>query len=287
MIYSDRTLSQKLERTEARANVDFVETRARLFPDSGATWIEVGGAYAMFDGVGSPLTQTFGLGIFQDATDDHLDQLEAFYAERGAEVFHEVSPMTDPSLMKLLGDRGYRPVELTSVMYMELGDALGVPPSGGGSGDNELGATGLGRLKAGLLTRRIDGSDADLWAETAAAGWASEGEGLAEFIRQFGQIAARTSGGHPFLAELDGRPIAAGGFQMYGDVCILAGASTVPDARRQGAQNALLQARLRFAAERGCRFAMMCALPGSQSQKNAQKNGFHIAYTRTKWHLPL
>ena len=31
--------------------------------------------------------------------------------------------------------------------------------------------------------------------------------------------------------------------------------------------------------------AMMCALPGSQSQKNAQKNGFDIAYTRTKWHL--
>jgi hypothetical protein len=30
---------------------------------------------------------------------------------------------------------------------------------------------------------------------------------------------------------------------------------------------------------------MMGALPGSQSQKNAEKNGFRIAYTRTKWQL--
>lgn len=50
MIYSDRMLSQKLERTEARSNADFVETRARITPESGATWIEVAGAYAMFDG---------------------------------------------------------------------------------------------------------------------------------------------------------------------------------------------------------------------------------------------
>ena len=45
--------------------------------------------------------------------------------------------------------------------------------------------------------------------------------------------------------------------------------------------------RLRFAAEHGCRLAMMSSLPGSQSQKNAQKNGFEIAYTRTKWHLSV
>ena len=270
MIYSDRTLSQKLERTEGRSNVDFVESRKRLTPDSDATWIEVGGAYAMFDGIGSPLTQTFGLGIFEDVTEAHLDELERFYRERESDTFHEVSPMTDQSLMALLSDRGYRPIELTSVMYRELSREVEVQSS-----------------NPDLLARRIDGSEADLWAETAAAGWSSEGEELAEFIKQFGKIAARTAGGHPFVAELDGRPVAAGGLQIYDDVCILAGASTISDARRKGAQNALLQARLKYAFENGCNFAMMCALPGSQSQKNAQKNGFHIAYTRTKWHLPL
>ena len=66
MIYSDKNLAQKLERTEARSNADFVEARARMFPESGAEWTEIGGAYAMFDGAESPLTQTFGLGMFDD-----------------------------------------------------------------------------------------------------------------------------------------------------------------------------------------------------------------------------
>jgi len=110
MIYSDETLSQKLERTEARVNAGFVETRARLDPGCGAAWIEVGGAYAMFDGAESPLTQTFGLGVFDETTPEHLDEIEAFFRERKAPIFHEVSPMGDPSLMGLLSERGYRPI---------------------------------------------------------------------------------------------------------------------------------------------------------------------------------
>jgi hypothetical protein len=272
MIYSDRTLSQKLERTEARSNADFVETRGRVSPDSGAKWIEVAGAYAMFDGVESPLTQTFGLGIFEDATEEHLDTIETFFRERGSATFHEVSPMTDPSLMGMLSDRGYRPIELTSVMYLSIPD---LDPRIADSVNPEI------------KVRIIDESEADHWAEIAAAGWKSEIPELVDYLKGIGQISSRTEGGRPFIAELDGQAIATGGFQMYGDVCILAGASTIPESRRQGAQNALLAARLQYARENGCNFAMMCAMPGSQSQKNAQKNGFAIAYTRTKWHLPL
>ena len=126
MIYSDKSLSQKLERTEARANADFVETRIRLDPESGAAWIQVGGAYAMFDGLESPLTQTFGLGVFEETTPEHLDEIESFFKQRHAPVFHEVSPMADMSLLSLLGERGYRPIELTSVMFKGLGDASDV-----------------------------------------------------------------------------------------------------------------------------------------------------------------
>jgi hypothetical protein len=267
MMYSDRSLSQKLERTEARASASFVETRARLEPALGAEWIEVAGAYAMFDGVESPCTQTFGLGLFDAVTDTDMDRLETFYKEGGAPVFHEVSPLADPSLMPLLNSRGYQPVELTSVMYRELNDQFGVPSSGG------------------LKTRVIDDDEADLWAATSAAGWATEMEGLAEFMLGFGKISARCQGTFPFLAELDGKAIATGMLSIYDGVCILAGASTIPEGRNQGAQNRLLADRLRFAAESGCTLAMMGALPGSQSQINAQKNGFNIAYTRTKWQL--
>ena len=94
----------------------FVETRAKLFPESGAQWIEVAGAYAMYDGISSPLTQTFGLGLFEPASTTDMETLERFFQQRGAPVFHEVSPLADKSLLALLNERQYEPLEFTSVM---------------------------------------------------------------------------------------------------------------------------------------------------------------------------
>lgn len=269
MIYSDKNLSQKLERTEARSNANFVEARARLFPESGAKWIEVGGAYAMFDGVESPLTQTFGLGVFDEITDAEMERLEAFFQKHDAPVFHEVSPLAGWSMLELLSGRGYQPIELTSVLYQSLG------------GETAPAFT----LNPQIKTRLIEKGEEELWARTSGNAWRTEGEGLAEFMFNFGQINTATTGGFPFLAELEGEPISTGMLFIYDDVALLAGASTIPEGRRKGAQNALLDARLRFAVERGCTVAMMGAMPGSQSQRNAEKNGFRIAYTRTKWQL--
>jgi GNAT superfamily N-acetyltransferase len=269
MIFSDKNLSQKLERTEARANASFVEARARISPEIQAEWIEVAGAYAMYDGAGSPLTQTFGLGVFEEITNAELDEIEAFFRKHDAPVFHEVSPLADASLINLLNERNYQPCELTSVMFQEVD----------GETSFEL------EINPAVKTRIIEAGEEEIWAKTSAGGWATEMEGLAEFMFNFGKISAQTTGGFPFLAELEGAPVSAGMLFIYDDVAILAGASTVPEGRRKGAQSALLDARLKFARAQGCRIATMGAAPGSQSQRNAEKNGFRIAYTRTKWQL--
>jgi hypothetical protein len=47
----------------------------------------------------------------------------------------------------------------------------------------------------------------------------------------------------------------------------------------------LLAARLAEARQRGCEIAMMVTEPGSTSQRNAERRGFRVAYTRTKWRL--
>jgi hypothetical protein len=91
LLLSDLALARRLERAEARSNADFVETRARLFPESGAQWIEVAGAYAMYDTPISPVTQTFGLGLFQAVTRTEIEMIEKFFQERGAPVCHEVA----------------------------------------------------------------------------------------------------------------------------------------------------------------------------------------------------
>ena len=126
--FADIELARRLERTEARANVQFVEARAEAFPDAGATWTAVAETYAMFDGVGSPVTQTFGLGVFQLITEEDMDQLEDFFKSRGAAVFHEVCPLADPSTFKLLSERGYKPIEVSNVLYRPISPDLRLAP---------------------------------------------------------------------------------------------------------------------------------------------------------------
>jgi hypothetical protein len=235
MIYSDKTLSQKLERTEARSNANFVEARARVMPESGVEWTEVGGVYAMFDGAESPLTQTFGLGVFDAITETEMERLESFFVRRGAPVFHEVSPLADASVLTLLNERGYQPVELTSVMFQ--------PISGVAENDSPP--------VSNITTRVIEAGEEEIWARTSASGWAAEMPELGEFMFGFGKISAQCAGGFPFVAEIADSPIAAGMLFIYDDVALLAGASTVPENRRLGAQSALLAARLKFAAEKG------------------------------------
>ena len=263
--FADIDLARRLEHTEARGNADFVEARAKAFPDRGATWIEVAGAYAMFDGVGSPLTQTFGLGVFEPVTVTQMETLEQFFRSRGADVFHEVCPLADNSVFTLFGERGYRPVEFSNVLYRPI------------SRDVRLQAS----INERVNVRVVECDEINLWAETASEGW-SEFPEVTDFMREVGQVSA-VSNSLSLLAELDGQPIATGTLIIAGDVALLAGASTVPTARRQGAQLALLEGRLRYAAAHGCTVAMMVAQPGSGSQRNAERHGFRIAYTRTKW----
>ena len=266
--YADLTLARRLERAEGRSGASFVETHARIRPESGACSIEAAGAYAMFDGVDSPITQSFGLGVSDAVGEAELSAVEEFFLSRRAAVSHEISPLADADLFGLLNRRGYRPVEFTNVLFLPLeGRPLPSRPP------NE-------RIRV-----RLTGEEEwQLWANTAVEGW-SEFEELGEELPELMEIGAKNRDARTFLAELDGRAIAAASLFVQEGVGLLGGACTIPDARKQGAQAALLDSRLRFAADHGCDLAMMCALPGSTSQRNAERQGFRIAYTRTKWRL--
>ena len=160
-------LSQRLERAEAKASAAYVESRSRSAPALGAEWRDFDGTYAMFDGVGSPLSQTFGFGLFSSPTNEQLEAIESFFRDREAEVFHEVSPLADQGVLGLMAERGYRPTELTSVMHLRLtSDRVRShrPPS------------------PELVVHRVEAGGEDAWAETAARGW-SETPEAATFIR--------------------------------------------------------------------------------------------------------
>ena len=269
LVLCDLALSRRLETTEARASAGFVEAHARLAPAIGATWREVGGTFAMFDGPASPVTQTFRLGMTRPVDPGHLDEIEAFYRERRSPVFHEVSPLADPTTLALLTRRGYQLVEFTSVMFRPLSRRGTKAPV----------------WDSPIRVRSVTPADIPTWIETAVAGWSEQVE-LNGMMRELSTVIAHRQDGMCFLAELDGQPVATGGLYLGEGVALFAGASTVPAARQRGAQLALLEHRLQVAADAGCDVAMMCALPGSGSQRNAERHGFRIAYTRIKWTLP-
>jgi hypothetical protein len=118
--FSDLALSRRLEGTEGQACAQYAAARRRLFPNSGSEWIECAGTYAVFDGVDSPVTQTFGLGVFAPVTPSVLDTIEKFFLDRGAPVCHEVSPFAGVETLHLLCCRNYRPVELSNVLYKKV-----------------------------------------------------------------------------------------------------------------------------------------------------------------------
>jgi hypothetical protein len=262
---TDMQLSRRLEGSEAATNIAFVEARARLEPHVGATHARIAGVCAMFDGAKSPLTQTFGLGVLGLPSAAEFDMLEGFFSGHAAPVYHEVSPLAPPEVVGVLVERGYVPVELSTVLVRPIL------------------AASLDRPRT--TVRVIGPAEGRLWSKTSAEGWGSESAELGAFVEAFGRIITQASNVHCFLAEFDGHPVAAGTLSINGDTALLAGASTVPSARRQGAQLALLAARLEYASALGADLAMMVAQPGSASQRNAERQGFRTAYTRTKWRL--
>jgi GNAT superfamily N-acetyltransferase len=266
MVFADLNLSRRLERAEGRACLEFAEAHRLLNPDSGANWIECAGAYAVFDGVDSPVTQSFGLGLFEPLTPAVLDKVEAFFQDRGAVVVHEVSPLAGIGTLDLLCARGYRPIELSSVLHR--------PVERTAYKDNS----------AATVRVAVD-EDAAVWADLSARGWGQENPEILGFLEHFGAVAFAREHCVNFIAELDGKPGAAGALSLHDGVALFAGASTIPEMRRRGLQAALLEARMRYAFEHGYELAMMVAEAGSQSQRNAERHGFRSAYTRTKWRL--
>jgi len=263
--FADLALARRLERAEGLANARSVEARARVSPEVGAAWIEVAGALAMFDGPGSPITQTFGLGLFDGASEADVARIEDFFNERGAPAHHEVSPVAGLPIVTLLTGRGYEPFEFTSVLYRPIGERnLDAPAN------------------PSLRVRAVVEGETELWARTAAEGW-RETAGAGDVMLTMGRVFAATSGSRLYVAELDGRAVAAAAMHLHEGVALMAGASTIPAARGRGAQLALLERRLGDAFADGCDIAMMGALPGSISQRNAERHGFRIAYTRLKW----
>ena len=197
---TDHALASRLEYAEAKACVADIEARSVADPQRGAEWIEVDKTFAMFDGPGSPLTQSFGLGMSGAPSSTSLDTIEDFFTSRDADTMHETCPLADPSLPRTLADRGYRPIEQSTVLFQPLHTTPhSIPES-----------------NSHLCVRVAGVEDSLCWATTAAAGWGDTPE-LAKFMLEFGRIYASARGMITFIAEWDGVAAAAAALSIQDD----------------------------------------------------------------------
>lgn len=266
MNFMNRELARRVEMAEAVAMQACAEAALRLRPDQPIAIANFGGGIAAFAGKDSPVTQAIGVGLDGPVADAELDGLEEFFHSRGAAVALELCPLVDLALYQTLAKRGYHLAEVSNVLVRDL---------------NSTAAAEFEGKSPYVITRPAAANEADLWTLTVAQGFAEHYPVTQSILDVMLGFFYRESACN-YLAFI-GEEVAGGGaVAAHQGVGGLFGASTLPAFRRRGVQTELLAARLGWAREQKCDVAVSVTQPGSISQRNIERLGFRVAYTRTK-----
>lgn len=269
-LFCDIGLAARIELAEVRLITDGSAAAHRRNEDGAGFLKPVAGGVAAFAEDASPLNKVVGLGFGGMPDDALLDEVEQAFADRGAPVQVELAHLADPAIAAALTERGYR---LTSYE-----NVLGLP----------LSAAYERFAPEGIEIRSSSEEEFERWIEAVADGFAyPDTQGVLsheEFPREVIAAAVRdlvgAAGMKRYSAVRDGAVVGGASVRMTDGIAQLTGAATAPAHRRRGIQTALLAARLADAAAAGCEIAVVTTQPGSKSQENVQRQGFHLLYTR-------
>jgi hypothetical protein len=252
MIFADAALARRIEAAEAA-----IARGTSAQP--GSAILEAAGGCAIFVGADSPLTHAVGMGLNGPVPLSILDDVECFFRSRAAKVTVDVCPLADPGFVQALSDRVYRVAEFNTVLVRRLaGFEIALTPR----------------------ARRAVAGEEDLWSHTVGRGFFEHSD-LTTAEMDVGRAIAAMPGALCYLAATTSGSVAAGGAMAFHDgVATLFADGTVTTFRREGMQRELIAARLNEAAARGCDLVTASTLPGSGSQRNYERMGFQVAYTK-------
>jgi GNAT superfamily N-acetyltransferase len=263
MLFVDKAVARRLESAEEVPQIHYADIYRRRHPELFAASEAIAGGHMVFCGAGSPVGRAVGLGIEAEVTAADLDRLEEFYLSRGGKPQVDVCPLTHPEFMSMLRERGYAITELNNVLARGLRrDESFVPPP------------------PGIFLRPTGAGEERQWAEVVDRGFRDDqpGESLADMLGAIFEVPHAVT----FLAYVNGELAGgAGGMIIPGRKLVaLFGSGTLPPFRKRGVHTALLHARLKLASEAGCDIAVIVTQGGSASQRNAERMGFQVAYSK-------
>lgn len=265
MPFADIALARRLEMMDAYGEILYCRTHAELFPEAGATFESFAGGIAAYAGSNSPMSQAFAMGLNGVVTEKEIERLEDFFYSRGSVVSIEVCPLADDSLVRILNTRGYVVSEFSNVLVRNLG-------------------SDLGSYRAAGRVRIFEAKPAEfyIWTETVARGFADDKEVLPE-MRDIALVFFHEPGVRHVLVEVDGVVAGGGAMGINEGIADIFGTSTLRDFRGRGVQSSLIRALLETARDEGCEIATATTQCGSTSQRNFERQGFRVAYTRSKF----
>jgi GNAT superfamily N-acetyltransferase len=270
MQFVDQAFARRLESCEEMPQVYYAREFRKSRPEVGAAEQEICGGHMVFAGLGSPISRATGAGLDRPFTAEDLDRIEQFYGEHGAPSQVDLTPLHAPEVFEMFKERGYAIAELNNVLYRKLDshEQFPSPP--------EV-----------CEIRRSFAEEAEVTGAIVESAFFPEGapEAFRGLIAPLYQMESALA----FVATVDGQPAGCGTGLVIREqrVFALGGAGTLAEFRGRGLQTALLRARLAAAGKAGCEYAVVVTQGGTTSQRNAERLGFRVAYSKVTLIKPM
>lgn len=254
--------ARRMEAAEEYAAVHHARFTKNMRPNAGSAWEDFGGGHLTYVAKGSPVGRAHGLGFAGKVAPQDIEHVERFYFGRQADAQVDVCPYADPSLFESLNQRGFQVAEfnMTLARWISPREKFAAQPE-----QIEVRCIRRGEETAWIeLLAKVFFAEQAAQFEDLFVPWASAENPLC--LAAFSQQRMVAAAGGILVPE----------HRMAG--CF--GAVTLPEFRGRGLQHAFLEERLRAAQNAGCDLAVTLTMPGTTSQRNAERAGFRTAYTK-------
>jgi GNAT superfamily N-acetyltransferase len=261
-VFADENLARRIQEHLRRMSRLTAAAAERLHPSWSPTLFEGDAVHAMFTGDGSPLTKSEGS---YDA--EVIRSLREFYRGRTAQWEAAITPFAREESITALLDAGARCMGWENTLYRSVDEPLRTVA-----------------YPSALRVERVTEATMPEWRRVSREGFF--GEDRSPVVEELGALMAEMEVTERYLAFWEDHPAAAAVLHCEEGVAFLGGAATLAEYRNRGLQAALLDRRLQDSRGRGD-FAFVGTLPGSASQRNAERAGFRVAFTQASFMVPV